>query len=683
MRGMMGLKESFIPKILLKEGPGDLWTLVKSFVNSDTAGRINIIRNLSPEEKSFFNKLVYQFSDRIDPSNTLRNVDELLTATRIAQLADFASELSNGTDFIKNNMDMLGIDFASDYATLNRINSATPGTKDQAAKDAFRTTDPASAKVLDSVKDGIFRNLDDTEVLLAQTKIRELKRTATDPELKRIFGEMEADIAKAQTHVQELNRVANDAELLPTSGFWDDITEEEQMLSDLYTLSDTQIKTKYESIQKRITANPTAPISEQNYGVLLVAKDRGLLTDDEFSMLTTRKKATTWKQKYTFGKEVTDKLLAEGKTGLEEKIKTKINLETRKAGGNNRTSWDPATRSEIEQLEAILANDFQAWLDAKGLVDPKYRNFTKNFPLFNVTTVGGKTFGQLLEYLKRFMPFPNGVDAAQKFRAYKNLGMTVAGFGAVALIFDVFTGVNIILGSIGITLGISDAYLIDYIFEWSKMDNPKALNLAGQEIKVCESKLPWCGTGLSKDDIKIIDSSLNIFMSRQPLISPNSLGGTAALNIYKFEENRYGFFDKDRVNIASAVMYPDYVKAVNTGTLENLSDDKKTSINAQLDAFGIKQYATGKERLIISTPAPPAPVPAGSGSITTNDAMLTLMKDLYKTQMGNLTVTKIEFKGYAQDASGKEDKNLEVYSVTTSDNKTEPETYNVTTKKLQ
>ena len=63
--------------------------------------------------------------------------------------------------------------------------------------------------------------------------------------------------------------------------------------------------------------------------------------------------------------------------------------------------------------------------------------------------------------------------------------------------------------------------------------------------------------------------------------------------------------------------------------------------------------------------------------------MLGLMKTAYGTEIGTLTVTDIKFIGYVKDGSGNEDKNLEVYNVTTSDNKTEPETYNVTAKKLQ
>jgi hypothetical protein len=606
MRSMMGLKENYIPKILLNEGPGDLWAIVKQFIEANDAARAGLINQIKsdPAQKRLFDELLNKYKSIIDPSNSIRSIDDLANATRKVQLTNFASNLASDLGNIEKTLSKYGINFATDYSNLARLGRAAAGSSDQAVLQAVKDADPLVGTVISKLETNQLDQLDVVEIQMVWNEAAGLLSRETDPALKRIYQEISDDLEKAYTHKLELENITVEKNNLNTGDIGTNMTVRDQEFQQLYELDIETLKTEYENAEKVITKNRLSPISDDNIAIVNVANQRGIITEDQLSELLTTKKASYWKLSYEYGKETKKALYrANGEDKLKLKVEAEKSAAKAKYQTEDSTKWPPDVRSRIGIMEAIVKDDFEDFLKAKALVDPRYRGITSNYPLFGVKEFGGKTLGQAYEHIfGNLNPFSSRLDDATKLRKktmlWKSLLFTVAGVPAFMLLRDLSATLGIAFGWAGLETGITEAFLKDMVQNWSMDGYNQVRSLSGDEAKACEiAQLPWCGNGIPKEDFVVIDPSLNIFASRQILMPTEFAGSNAAAHIYKFDSYQYSY-KKGSKNIVSATFNSDYVVAVTIEYLESLSDAKKLKINGTLDTFGVKELAPNKKRLI-------------------------------------------------------------------------------------
>jgi hypothetical protein len=682
MRSMMGLKEDYIPKMLLKEGPGDLWGLVKTFIEADDAARVGLVATIKndPVQKRFFDNLINKYKGVIDPSGTIRSIDDLGDLTRRVQLAAFAKELAGDSDIVKT-ISKYGINFSTDYAKLASLENATAGSKGEAALNGVKNADPLAGNVINKIKNNQVDDLDAGDIQLVWNEASDLLSRETDPELKRFYQEIVDDLNKAYTHKLELDNIRTDRVYYtivdPDMGARLDTQDYE--FEELYRMPEQEFKTEYTNVKKTIEKNRTAPISEDNIAIVTVAYQRGIITEDVMSELTTTKKASTWKMYFDYGKTYKEKLFSsDGVDKLTRSKEAEVNMALNKYG-KERATWPPDVRSRIEIMESIIDDDFDKFIKAKALVDPAYENFTSKYTWFGFKSFGGKTLGQAYDYLfSNLNPFNARLTAKQRTQIFISWGLKAVGIGGLAILVDLLTAFGMITSFIGLETGVSDAFLINILQEWSVDGVNMAKSVGGTEFGVCEnSALPWCGNGISKDDFIAIDASLNIFVSRQILIPQQLAGNDAATYIYKFDPYRFGI-SKDSKNIVKSGLYNDRVVAIKSSYIETLGDDKKEKINLALDKFNIPQFAPNKERLEVTTPKGTL----GSLLVQNNDAQTNanVLSALQRTDgvenLGDLKVTSVTFNGVKRDNTG----TYEEYSYTLDNGSSQIRKYDPKTK---
>jgi hypothetical protein len=209
MRSIMGLKENYIPKILLNEGPGDLWRIVKQFIEADDAARAGLINQIKsdPTQKRLFDELLNKYKSIIDPSNSIRSIDDLANATRKVQLTNFANNLASDLGNIEKTLSKYGINFATDYANLSRLGRTAAGSSDQAVLQAVKDADPLVGTVISKLEANQLDQLDLVEIQMVWNEASGLLSRETDPALKRIYQEISDDLEKAYTHKLELENI--------------------------------------------------------------------------------------------------------------------------------------------------------------------------------------------------------------------------------------------------------------------------------------------------------------------------------------------------------------------------------------------------------------------------------------------------------------------------------------------
>jgi len=609
MRSMMGLKENYIPKILLKEGPGDLWRMVKTFIEAGDAVRAGLINQIKsdPTQKRLFDELLNKYKSIIDPSNSIRSIDDLANATRKVQLTNFANNLASDLGNIEKTISKYGINFGTDYAKLASLEGAAAGSQAQAVLQTVKNADPLVGNVLSKLKTNQLDELDAVDIQIVWNEAAGLASRETDPVLKRFYQDIVDDLEKAYNHKLELQNIATEKNNLYTGDIGTKLEVQDFEIDQLYRMPEQEFKTEYDNVKETIEKNRTAPISEDNIAIVNVANQRGIITEDELSELLTAKKASYWKLAYEYGKEYKRSLYtADGADKLGKKITAEKDAATIKYKTEDSTKWPKDVRSRIGIMEAIFENNdgsFEKFLKAKALVDPRYVGITSNYPLFGLKEFGGKTLGQAYEHIfTNLNPLTSRLDDATKLRKktalWKSLLFTFGGFSAFMLLRDLSTTLGIVLSMVGIETGITEAFLKDMLQDWSVDGYNKVRSLSGGEAGTCEiGQLPWCNNGLSKNNFVVIDPSLNIFVSRQILMPTEFAGLSAATHIYKFDAYRYSYKEGSK-NIVSATINSDYVVAVNIAYLDSLSDAEKLKINGALDTFGIEKFAPNKKRLV-------------------------------------------------------------------------------------
>lgn len=604
IRSMMGLKESFIPKALLKEGPGDLWGLVKAFVEADDTARaamISTIKN-NPEQKRFFDNLVTKYKGVIDPSNTIRSIDDLADLTRKTQLADFAKRILDDVDIVKT-IAKQGINFATDYAKLASLETAAVGSPGASALQGVKNADPLAGTVLTKIKNNQLDELDAADIELVWNEAADLLSRETDPTIKGFYQGIVDDLQKAYSHKLELDDIATQRSLL-NPNLADDIGSELTLkdtdFEQLYNMSETEFKAEFDNTKSLINKNKTAPRSEESIAVINVAYQRGIISEDEMTDLLTQKNASTWKMYFNYGKTYKETLFSsDGVDKLKKSLDSEISLANR-TYGNDKSKWPAETKSKIGIMQSIIDDNFDLFIQSKALVNPEYVNFTAKYPWFGLKNFSGKSLGQAYDYLfSNLNPFNARLTAKQRTQIWVSWGLRVVGVTGLGVLIDLLTGLGMVASFVGLETGITEAFLKDMLIEWSKNGDYNARPTEGKEFNACDSPLPWCGNGLGKDDFVIVDSSLNLFVSRLVLMDPQMAGKDAASFIYKLDPYRVGF-NRDAKNIIKAGYYTDFVVALKTSYIDTLADDKKTIINTALDKYNVPQYAPGKTRLKVA-----------------------------------------------------------------------------------
>jgi hypothetical protein len=677
MRSMMGLSENFIPKKLILEGAGDMWKLLKAFVEGDDAYRKTFLQGLgtgTPERKvfdDFFNK----YKGSIDPSGTIRSIDDLTNVARAAQLVEFAKAIARttGTE-LSTILAKNGINFASDFTELNKLSSAAAGTKEEAAIVGIRNADPNAGMVLTKIKDGKLDELDIMEIMGVWNKATDLSKTSTDVELKSLFGKMSDDLEKAINEKELLDNIkVGNEKFADDIDFAKDLKLVDMTYERLMQMDDLQLTKELEDVKMSRDANPTKAPSIEEITIINTAYARGLITEDEMSMLLTKMKASTWKQYFKFGQESYNALFsADGLKKLKQESTDRASLAQGKYG-NDRTKWPTELRGEIEEMEAIVADDFNAWLKAKALTSPEtWGGFTSKYPFFSLKNLGADTLsGAYQRFFTGWNPFSAKLSEKQRNTVFINWGLRALGLTSVGFIRDILTGFKLILETLGYETGISVEFLQDNIYVWSQETSPKVSSISGTDTDTCEGKtLPWCGAGISKEDIAVIDPSLNLFVCRQKLMSDASAGVSqgGAFNVYRFIINQFNPIKGGGVNPVTATFYTDRVAALKLDYLESLGNETKAKINEALDKFGIEKIGlkTVKEgnKIVnktvnrLDTTAVVNPIVSGSGKLIikgtdgkqdnakTNEKVLEVLKTTFGAEnVGEVKVTNVVDNG--------------------------------------
>jgi hypothetical protein len=212
MRSMMGLKENYIPKVLLNEGPGDLWGMVKAFIEANDTARAGLINRIKgdPAQKRLFDELLDKYKSIIDPTNSIRSIDDLTDATRQLQLTAFANRLANDLGDIEKTIGRYGINYATDYAKLASFNAAAAGSQKQAVLQTVKNTNPLVGDVLSKLEANQIDQIEISEIQTVYNNASDLLARETDPDLKQFYQDLVDDLDVAFNHRLELQNIADE-----------------------------------------------------------------------------------------------------------------------------------------------------------------------------------------------------------------------------------------------------------------------------------------------------------------------------------------------------------------------------------------------------------------------------------------------------------------------------------------
>jgi hypothetical protein len=295
MRSMMGLKENFIPKTLINEGPGDVWKLFKMFVEGDDAIRRSVISQLesSPSAKQAFDEMFRKYKGAIDPTSSVTKLSDLTNAAYKVQLANLAKQIAGETgDNLSKLVVKAGINFAEDFVNLNRIKFATPGSPMSTALNTLKSSDPRFSDVLTKLEKNEFGDINDAD-LLDMVMIADLaKESATnsgDNVMAGIFKEMSDDLNKAAKEKELVTKIKNGGEAfdpnvlnrLDTELGSDEFVSAEAKLKYSKMAEENQLlfSQKLKGVEEKVKSNDFkfGDLTNDDIAYLEVAKDKGYI----------------------------------------------------------------------------------------------------------------------------------------------------------------------------------------------------------------------------------------------------------------------------------------------------------------------------------------------------------------------------------------------------------------------
>jgi hypothetical protein len=295
MRSMMGLKENFIPKTLINEGPGDVWKLFKMFVEGDDAIRRSVISQLesSPSAKQAFDEMFRKYKGAIDPTSSVTKLSDLTNAAYKVQLANLAKQIAGEAgDNLSKLVAKAGINFAEDFANLNRIKFATPGSPMSTALNTLKSSDPRFSDVLTKLEKNEFGDINDAD-LLDMVMIADLaKESATnsgDNVMAGIFKEVSDDLNKAAKEKELVTKIKDGGEAfdpnvlnrLDTELGSDEFVSAEAKLKYSKMAEENQLlfNQKLKGLEEKVKSNDFKfdDLTNDDIAYLEVAKDKGYI----------------------------------------------------------------------------------------------------------------------------------------------------------------------------------------------------------------------------------------------------------------------------------------------------------------------------------------------------------------------------------------------------------------------
>ena len=178
MRSIMGLNENYTPSLLLETNvnPVKLIDGVITFIKGADAAKGSLIRGMDAETKEFFNSRLAEYGDELFGSGSaIKSVDDLVNASRAAELAAFSKKLSSQFDNLKTLIKNQGFDY-SKYVYLPKFEPSV--VTDKNIKSLIgQLPDASSLKTLiTNAKNKDFTKIADSEILSWVERIKTIKQ---------------------------------------------------------------------------------------------------------------------------------------------------------------------------------------------------------------------------------------------------------------------------------------------------------------------------------------------------------------------------------------------------------------------------------------------------------------------------------------------------------------------------
>jgi len=443
-----------------------------------------------------------------------------------------------------------------------------------------KLNDDTANKIADELESG-FKILDDVD-----TELKGGSKTVDAEYDELVFDEVSGEwVSKAEKEAGDASKgaddVADEISGEPESLFSKEMDEASEYTSaeklkydELSSKSDEEIKKILKDLANFRSQNKTGEISTDGAMVLDIARDRNLITEDDYLKIITPYDKAGWTDFFAFARKTKER--QKGKivdtkinpyTGKEEKITVGKKIEDRLSEAKNEynKATDPKTKEKIQgeilELEGLRDDDFEKYI--KGISLRNGKQITSDYAGFAMKTLGSKKLSTILDFLETGVG-KYGTKTTAKW--WGRFGLIAAGLGLFNLAVEGASFGSDVADLVAERTGLDEFSTVSKLVNWSTLAEPKIL-VNGAKISACPGN-KWCGIGISKTQFKLIDSSLGIFVTKTPLNGDNY--------IYKFVPTKATDLDKDYVIVVPK----------DSGSLTN---EMKITINEY-----VKQ-ATGKD----------------------------------------------------------------------------------------